>query len=382
MVTKPIRSTSDVPGLTSALGSLANASRIVCIGDSITAGDQSYVPNTPVPYPLWLKWLTGYDVINKGVSGNHLHDIRDRIATDVIPQRPSKCIVLGGTNDFINGDTVAAVSGYATQITTALLSAGIEPIYLAVLPRATSDGMLATITQYNAWLARHCREQGLQFIDTFSLFANADGSPKAGYLYDTVHPTDLGYKALGEHVASRLTLPAHDAPWRFPGETLLFSNGNFSTDSNADGTADGFTKAQTSGVTNTTSLVDHPTDGKWQKITRSGGVDINSYAAVWADVSGLAAGDVIEFAVDCQTNASLGGGLVRVPIFWKDASFNDLKTDQLCLSNYRPLTSTVRFRGVLTAPTNAARLRIFLAVYGTGSTDASFGRLAIRRVVS
>lgn len=40
-----------------------------------------------------------YKIINKGIGGETLHQMRMRIERDVIAQKPDICIVMGGTND-------------------------------------------------------------------------------------------------------------------------------------------------------------------------------------------------------------------------------------------------------------------------------------------
>ncbi len=74
---------------------------VVCLGDSLTAGDGA---DTQQSYPAWLQRQlqeTGYRyrVINAGVSGNRVADGLRRLSTDVLSFHPRLVIVELGSND-------------------------------------------------------------------------------------------------------------------------------------------------------------------------------------------------------------------------------------------------------------------------------------------
>jgi len=74
---------------------------IVCLGDSLTAGDAAPADQS---YPAWLqRRLAGagdrYRVVNAGVSGDRVADGLARLDHDVVSQRPAVVIVALGSND-------------------------------------------------------------------------------------------------------------------------------------------------------------------------------------------------------------------------------------------------------------------------------------------
>ena len=68
------------------------------IGDSLSAG----TPEIQRDMPTWLGFLLKNQIVRKGIWGNNLSDVRNRLDTDVIALKPKYCIILCGTNDINN----------------------------------------------------------------------------------------------------------------------------------------------------------------------------------------------------------------------------------------------------------------------------------------
>lgn len=361
-----------VTGLAGALSCSAAGSKLVCEGDSITAGVTGRVT-----YPQLLAWLNGYPpIINYGVSGSHLHDVIARLPA-VIAAKPSRCILLCGTNDIAANDTDATMLGYVATINSTLLAAGIAPVWCAVLPRADSDKK-AAIRSFNRELAIACYASGIQFIDTHTPFCTATGDVVAGLLgADNLHPSDTGRLLLASTIAAKVSIPTVSEAWRYPGEASLFANGDMSLDTNADGLADGWTKQQTG--TATASLSAHETAGNWQKLALAAG---GTYAHLTVDFGtggAIVGGDTFDVAFDLKTNASLAGDYVTAKVYYQNAAWAALATDYVMLSQYAPLTTAMRIRNTLTAPATTAHASLQVQIWGAGASDFSIGRLFIRK---
>lgn len=74
--------------------------RIVCIGDSLTYG---YKIRRSEAWPHLLEKKYNIEVVNKGICGDSSSGMLARFYQDVILERPSHVIIMGGTNDFIMG---------------------------------------------------------------------------------------------------------------------------------------------------------------------------------------------------------------------------------------------------------------------------------------
>lgn len=74
---------------------------IVCIGDSLTFG---YGVEKEEGWVSILSTKVKEKIINKGVPGNTMYEMKERFVKDVIKPAPNKVLIMGGTNDiFLNG---------------------------------------------------------------------------------------------------------------------------------------------------------------------------------------------------------------------------------------------------------------------------------------
>ena len=70
---------------------------IVCIGDSLTFG---YRVKETEGWVSVLSTKIKERIINKGIPGNTTYEMKERFIKDVIEVKPSKVIIMEGTNDF------------------------------------------------------------------------------------------------------------------------------------------------------------------------------------------------------------------------------------------------------------------------------------------
>ncbi|MEW9123483.1 MAG: GDSL-type esterase/lipase family protein [Thermotaleaceae bacterium] len=74
--------------------------RIVCIGDSLTYG---YRIRRSEAWTHLLEKKYNIEVINKGICGDSTGGMLARFQQDVVLEKPSHVLIMGGTNDFIMG---------------------------------------------------------------------------------------------------------------------------------------------------------------------------------------------------------------------------------------------------------------------------------------
>lgn len=74
---------------------------IVCIGDSLTFG---YGVKETENWVSVLSAKIKENLINKGIPGNTTTEMKERFIEDAVDNKPSKVLIMGGTNDvFLNG---------------------------------------------------------------------------------------------------------------------------------------------------------------------------------------------------------------------------------------------------------------------------------------
>lgn len=177
----------------------------VGFGDSITAGasnsflrvgaNNSYFdvlacePDSPITY-----------VANKGIWRNTTGQMLARLDADVIALRPSRVLVLGGTNDVRNGDSAPSVENL-DEIRARLAEAGIKATFGLIPP---SEDMPAETKQFNDRLRAWAAAGGVELLDYWTPLADADGTYRDGMNADNIHPSPAGARVMADVAADSL----------------------------------------------------------------------------------------------------------------------------------------------------------------------------------
>ncbi|MCA8991382.1 MAG: DUF1080 domain-containing protein [Planctomycetaceae bacterium] len=160
---------------------------LVFLGDSITQG--------------WGDDFKGHfaDVkkANRGISGDTTRGMLIRLEEDVLSLNPSGIVMLMGTNDLEEGATPDQIAGNFKLILAAVRKhkADLPVVLCQVFPSSASKKRPAdAIKQINKLYAEAVREDKyVTLIETWTLFANAEGDAKAEEFPDLLHPNKAGY---------------------------------------------------------------------------------------------------------------------------------------------------------------------------------------------
>lgn len=194
-----------IPGINSNLTTVnstltvlnTNHYNIVAIGDSLVKGDEGAAYKGMANITDWLYQMTSQQVANKGVYGNTLQDVYDRLDDDVIALHPKYCIVEVGTNDINNSQETNPMILKANAIIEKLINNKIIPIMLAIPPRNDVINLNTYIREYNTKLMYRCTNYyNVPFIDIYSLLVSSsdNGKAKSNILrsVDNLHLTSQG----------------------------------------------------------------------------------------------------------------------------------------------------------------------------------------------
>jgi acyl-CoA thioesterase I len=166
---------------------------VVALGDSITWG-----------YPNGESWTgmvandTGLRIINRGVNGSTLKGMLNRMPTDVLPVKPSICIIMGGTNDVYHGFTGEKMLENIQTMAHELLSRNIMPVIGLPIPLAEQGP------------ENKLRELRMRILASSYLtidFAADFELPWADFrrlVPDGIHPTREGKKMMAERLKKEL----------------------------------------------------------------------------------------------------------------------------------------------------------------------------------
>jgi lysophospholipase L1-like esterase len=231
---------------------------------------------------------------------------------------PGACILAVGAGEVTNDQTYnfAANVAIVESMVAALIGAGIVPIMVTIPPIQYSIGgnslsqIQIYLHQWNNWVRRYAARNGFALIDGHTAMAQVDGTQIPGTSVEGLHPSDYGHRliaeqALADGLADLFTPCGSVHTARTTDDlTNLFNDGTknlglFTTDTNADGVADGLTRGASTG---TMSLVaPTPSDklqGNWQQLAITPGQSINLTRAF---TSGWSAGQRLAFACRYQT---------------------------------------------------------------------------------
>ena len=160
---------------------------LVFLGDSITQG---WGDDMGGSFP-------GAKVANRGISGDTTRGTLIRLKEDVLALKPAGVVILIGTNDLEENAEPETVAGNLKLILAELKKHNAKmPIVLCqVFPSSASLKRPADkIKKVNQLYAAAVKgDAQVTFIETYPLFANAQGDAKPEEFPDLLHPNKAGY---------------------------------------------------------------------------------------------------------------------------------------------------------------------------------------------
>jgi len=175
-----------------------NGIKIVAIGDSITYG---------YPYEPALSWFDmvtkqfNIKSINQGINGDTTDGMLSRFARDVLRNKPSHVIIMGGTNDAYARVAVDEVISNIQAMVELAVANGIIPILGMPIPCNDLEEE-KLLGQYREEMREFARDNNIKVIDFHKTMVDDSGvNIKEGLHCDGVHPSAAGYEAMTEVVA-------------------------------------------------------------------------------------------------------------------------------------------------------------------------------------
>ncbi len=164
--------------------------RIVCFGDSLTAGEGA---GEGEDYPAVLSRLTGKETINAGVSGDTTADALKRIEKDVLEWDPNLVIVLLGGNDFLQKIPQKETFRNIEKIVDLIQAKGAAVVLVEVRTGLLKDPYLSSFKDI-------ARQKGALLVpDILSgIITNPD------LVSDGLHPNAKGYQKMAQRIYQRI----------------------------------------------------------------------------------------------------------------------------------------------------------------------------------
>lgn len=162
---------------------------VVMLGDSLTAEVE------------WAEMLPGRNVVNRGVAGQTVYEIAERV-DDVLRLRPQAVFLMAGTNDLMEGREPAEVATDYAALVDRLTAGGPTVVVQAVLHVGRDRNRLGLqrfwynrrndkIAEVNDRLREIAAKRGLPFLDLNLILAPGGVLPDAASIDGTHLQADL-----------------------------------------------------------------------------------------------------------------------------------------------------------------------------------------------
>lgn len=174
--------------------------KVVCIGDSITAGQFQDV--------AWPSLLTGHDVHNAGVSNDTTRLGLERFPTDVQERKPDAVVIQFGLNDCNRWETDNGLPRVSLRAWEANLIEMVErcrvfdarPFLCTITPSHKSKQHAAAVVSYDSALRDVANLMDVPIVDVRAAFRDHDGL----LMDDGVHLTVAGHEQFASVVQEEL----------------------------------------------------------------------------------------------------------------------------------------------------------------------------------
>lgn len=180
--------------------------KIVCFGDSLTSGFGVY------PSKCWVSLLRqhfGCEVLNRGISGDTTAGMLSRSYKDIVENKPSHVVLMGGTNDLLQGYSLNNITSNIEELILEAEKNNIKPIIAIQIPVEETmarkywyDGIdycriNKNLEIYKNWVTEYSIKKCINYIDFYSEFMCELRKKEKYEIYiDGIHPTALGHKIM------------------------------------------------------------------------------------------------------------------------------------------------------------------------------------------
>jgi lysophospholipase L1-like esterase len=141
--------------------------------------------------------FAGMKIANRGIDGDTTRGVLIRVQEDVLALDPSAIVLLIGTNDLEEGATPETIEGDLELVLAAIKrnNARVPIILCQLFPSSSAmkrpaDRIKATNALFQAAVRN---DPQVIPLDTWRLFADANGDAPAGEFPDRLHPNAAGY---------------------------------------------------------------------------------------------------------------------------------------------------------------------------------------------
>lgn len=169
---------------------------VLALGDSITAG---FGVGADAAWPARLAALSGWQVVNAGVSGDTSAGGLERLPGLLSGHRPTAVLVELGGNDMLRRVPDEQVAARLGEIVAGVRAAGAVPVLVAA-PRPNLAGALFGTLQAASFYKSLATREGIHLVEEAMPKVLGDAALKL----DPLHPNAAGHAVLAMLIADEL----------------------------------------------------------------------------------------------------------------------------------------------------------------------------------
>lgn len=188
--------------------------KIICLGDSLTCG---YKLRKKDSWPFIVGEESKIQVINKGIPGDTTSGMLARFYRDVLDEKPTYAIIMGGTNDMIYNIPLSIIQGNLSALVFQAYHYNIIPVLgipIPIIPevakenfhfRESFEEINDRLKENREWIIKFSSLVNCKVIDFYKEFNDGlINQGKKSYYKDGVHPTIEGNKKMAELAMAEL----------------------------------------------------------------------------------------------------------------------------------------------------------------------------------
>ena len=164
---------------------LPSGSTVLALGDSLTAGVGA---SAETAYPAVLQRLTGWTVVNAGISGDTSAGALQRLPGLLQQHRPALVVVSIGGNDFLRRQSASATRANVLKICADAKASGAQ-VLLVAIPELTVLATLGQLSDHGMY-EDIAKELGIPLHRKGWSTVLADASMRS----DQIHANPAGYE--------------------------------------------------------------------------------------------------------------------------------------------------------------------------------------------
>jgi len=158
-------------------------------------------------------YFIGYEVINRGISGQRLAGFLLRFRSDVAALGPQAVVVELSSYHFRPNTTLTEIEEYVASLADLARANNIVPVLTTVIPPVDDfeiedhpDYKLAdSVAAFNVWLTDYCESHKLACADVAAEVTNDEGYLKREFSTSPVDLNEAGYARISGVVRESLT---------------------------------------------------------------------------------------------------------------------------------------------------------------------------------